>query len=121
MYRLGVIEESLDSREPLKELAPCFVSQRIEHVPGDEIPVWHISEYHVPQDQLSAILPLLQKHIKPTWYIHAFDDRQLYVVLTGKYFAVSLHRDASWAEMIDYGVNTARVERRYLENIPLHI
>lgn len=121
MFRLGVIEESLYNREPLKELAPCFVSQRIEQVPGDECPVWHTNEYIVPEDQIVGVLDLLKNHIKPTWYIHAFNDRKLYVVLIRKCFEIALLRDASWDEMIEYGVKEAGVERQYLENIPLHV
>lgn len=34
---------------------------------------------------------------------------------------LSLNRDYSWNEMIEYGVNEAKVERRFLENVPLHV
>ncbi len=34
---------------------------------------------------------------------------------------IALHKDESWNEMIEYGVNHANVERRFLESIPLHI
>lgn len=59
--------------------------------------------------------------VKETWYIHVFDDKQLFVVLRGRYFMLSLNRDYSWNEMIEYGVNEAKVERRFLENVPLHV
>lgn len=32
MYRLGIIEESIDDRNILSDLFPYFVSQRIENV-----------------------------------------------------------------------------------------
>ena len=121
MFHLGLIEESLNSRKPLKTLEPCFVSQRIEHVPGDEYPVWHTNEYHVPEDQIAAVLNLLKVYIKPTWYIHAFNDKTLYVVLIDQYFDISLQKDETWHEMIDYGVKVAKVAPQYLENIPLRI
>ena len=121
MFHSGIIEESLNSQEPLKALEFCFVRQRIEHIPGDEYPVWHTNEYHVPEDQISAVLNLLKGCIKPTWYLHAFNDKTLYVVLIGQCFNVSLQRDETWHEMIDYGVKVAKVRPQYLENIPLHI
>lgn len=59
MYRLGIIEESIDDRSILSGLMPYFVSQRTERVSEDE--------------------------------------------------------------MVEYGVTEAKVERGYLETIPLHI
>lgn len=59
--------------------------------------------------------------MKTTWYIHAFDEDKLYVVLSEKWFEISLYKDESWSEMIEYGVNCAKVERRFLESIPLRI
>ena len=121
MYRLGIIEESIDNKDVLDELATYFVSQRIENVPEDECPVWHINEYHVSDDRIVDIADALKRHIKKTWYCHAFSHEKLLVVLEGKWFAISLVRDETWDEMIEYGVNKANVERGYLETIPLHI
>ncbi len=36
-----------------------------------------------------------------TWYIHAFNEEKLYVVLSGKWFEIALHKDESWNEMIE--------------------
>lgn len=121
MLRLGVIEECLSNRKLLKVLEQYFVSQRIENVPEDEYPIWHINEYQVPEDKIEEVLNVLRIHIKPTWYIHAFNERRLYVVLIEKYFEIALYKDETWDEMIDYGVTVAEVERQYLENIPLYI
>ena len=121
MYRLGIIEESIDDRDILCILTPYFVSQRIENVPGDECPVWHINEYHVADDKIIDVAEMLKQHIKKTWYCHAFSDKKLLVVLKGKWFEISLKRDKTWDEMIEYGAVDANVERRYLETIPLHI
>lgn len=121
MYRLGIIEESLDNQNILNVIKKLFYSQRIEEVEEDEVPIWHINEYHVPDSELVNILPLLEEHIKPTWYIHAFSQEKLYVVLKGKSFNISKQKDDSWNEMIEYGVKNAKVERHFLENVPLHI
>lgn len=121
MYRVGVIEESLENREILSLLEQYFVSQRIEHVPEDEYPIWHINEYYVPEGKLKDILDVLKNSIKETWYIHAFNDKTLFVVLRGKWFEIAQKRDESWNEMMEYGVRFAKVECDYLENIPLHI
>lgn len=121
MYRLGIIEESIDDKGILSGLTPYLVSQRIENVPEDECPVWHINEYHVAEKAIENIADMLKNHIKETWYCHAFNGEKIFVVLTGKWFQVSLKRDETWDEMIEYGVVHANVERRYLETIPSHI
>lgn len=121
MFRLGVIEESLRHENILVLLKPYFFSQRIENVSEDAYPTWHTNEYHVPDDKIKEILDNLKNEIEPTWYIHAFNESMLYVVLSGKYFSVSRLRDDTWNEMIEYGVNEANVERHFLESIQLHI
>ena len=121
MFRLGIIEESVDGREILCVLNPYFVSQRIENVPDDECQVWHINEYHISDDKIESIADTMKQHIKETWYCHAFSDEKLFVVLKGKWFKISLERDETWNEMIEYGVDSANVERCFLEKIPLHI
>ena len=121
MYRLGIIEESIKDRSILSGLTPCFVSQRIEDVPGDECSIWHINEYHVAEDDITNIVNMLKQCIKETWYCHAFNEEKLFVVLAGRWFQISIKRDGTWEEMIEYGVREAKVEREYLETIPLHI
>ena len=121
MYRLGIIEESVCDRDILNTLAPYFILQRIENVPEDECPIWHINEYHVSDDTIEMIADILKKYIKETWYCHAFSDEKLFVVLKGKWFEISLKRDETWDEMIEYGLAEAKVERCYLESIPLHV
>lgn len=121
MYRVGIIEESIDDKGMLCVLDPYFASQRKEDVPEDECPLWHINEYHVPENKIEQVADILKSHVKETWYIHAFNDKNLFVVLKGKWFEISLAKDESWNEMITYGVEHAKVEREYLETIPLHI
>jgi hypothetical protein len=119
MFLLGVIEESLEDLNTLEVLKPFFFSQRIEEVPADASPIWHTNEYHVPDDKMIDLVPVLEQKVKLTWYIHAFNDEKLIVILPKKSFIISLHRDATWDAMIAYGVSV-NVEKRYLENIPLH-
>jgi len=121
MYRLGIIEESIDNKDILCDLTLYFVSQRIENVPGDEYPVWHINEYQVAEDKITDVVDMLKQHVKETWYCYAFSCERLFVILKGKWFEISLERDQTWDEMIEYGATHANVERRYLETIPLHI
>jgi hypothetical protein len=71
--------------------------------------------------KIEELLNILKKEVKLTWYIQAFSDNQLYVVLLDKFFSISLLRDDTWNEMIEYGVGVANVERHFLENIPLYI
>lgn len=121
MFRIGIIEESLEYVTTLELIKPYFFSQRIENVPNDEYPIWHTNEYHVPNESIEEMLNILKDEVKLTWYIHAFSDSQLFVVLRGNYFSVSLQRDDTWDEMIEYGINIANVERHFLETIPLHV
>lgn len=121
MYRLGIIEESLENKDILEILKPYFISQYVENVPEDECPVWHTNEYHVPENKIYELMDMLKEVLKLTWYIHAFNEEKLYVVLGRKWFEIFLHKDESWNEMIEYGVKCAKVERRFLESIPLHI
>ena len=121
MFRMGIIEESLENREILKMFEKYFISQRIEHVPEDEYPTWHTNEYHIPEEEIQELLDTLKEQIKTTWYIHTFNDKTLFVVLQGRWFEIALKKDESWNDMIEYGVKNAKVERRYLENIPIHI
>lgn len=51
MFRLGIIEESLENKEILEVLKPYFVSQYVENVPEDECPIWHTNEYHVAKEK----------------------------------------------------------------------
>ena len=120
MFTLVVIEESLEDLKVSQTLRPYFVNQRISEEPEDEYPIWHVNEYSVPEDDLPNVLTSLKDVIKPTWYAHAFNQEKLYVVLSRKVFQVSLKRDETWNEMIEYGVNCAGVEREYLETISLH-
>lgn len=121
MFRLGIIEESLENKEILDLLKPYFFSQRIEEVPEDVEPLWHTNEYHMPDDKIKELIPCLEKKVKSTWYIHTFNDDVLIVILHGKSFQISKKRDESWNDMIEYGVKVANVERHFLENVPLHM
>lgn len=121
MFKLGIIEESISEKIILEELKPYLYSQRIEKVPEDECPIWHTNEYHIDDDNIENICELLKDFVLPTWYIHAFNRKSLYVILQGKYFKISRHKNKTWDEMIKYGVTKAKVERHFLEHIPLHI
>lgn len=117
MFQLSVIEESLDDKNVINNLKQYLARQWIENVPKDEYPIWHINEYHVPEKKIDELLNLLTLHVKPTWYIHAFNDTKLCVVFVGRYFEVAPYRDETWNEMIEYGVEVAGVERQYIENM----
>lgn len=120
MYKLGIIEESLFSNNILISLKKYLHSQRIEEIPNDTIPIWHIGEYHILESELTDLLPELEKQVQPAWYIHAFNEDSLFVVLHGKSFKISPIKDDSWNDMITYGLSV-NVERHYLETIPLHV
>ena len=121
MFKLGIIEESLNDKQVLEMLKSDLFSQRAQIVQEDSCPVWHVNEYHIDDGKIHDILDVLADNIKQTWYIHAFSEKVLCVVLCGKWFELSLYRDETWEEMIHYGSTVAKVERQYIENIPLYI
>ena len=104
MYRVGVIEESLESLDTLEVLKPFFFSQRIEEVPEDASPVWHTNEYHVPDDKITGLMPILEQQVKKTWYIHAFNEESLFVILKGKSFCISPNKDETWNIKMKHGM-----------------
>ncbi|MCL2199716.1 MAG: hypothetical protein FWB80_12415 [Defluviitaleaceae bacterium] len=120
MFTLGVIEESLENAEVLSALKPFFYSQRVEEVPDDPYPVWHVNEYHVSDEKIDEVAELLARETKLTWYAHAFNDDVLVVILKGKAFRVAPHRDETWEEMLTYAEGV-KVEKRYIESIPLGV
>ena len=122
MFKLSVIEESLEHKQQvINDLSVFFFLQRIENVPDDTEPVWHINEYHIPDEKIEESLQSFTSEVKLTWYIHAFSDKRLYVVLRDKLFELSLHKDQTWNEMIQYGVEYAQVDANFLEDIPLDV
>ena len=74
-----------------------------------------------PASLASGIPPWFSLIIIRVYNGYVCPSQKLYVVLSGKWFEIALHKDESWNEMIEYGVNHAKVERRFLESIPLHI
>jgi hypothetical protein len=120
MFRLGVIEESLEIPIILGELKQFLFTQRIEEVPDDPIPIWHTNEYHIPDERIKEIADVLAQQIKLTWYAHAFNSNTLFVILKGKVFTVSPHKDETWNEMLVYA-ESVKVEKRYIESIPLSV
>ena len=121
MFRFGIIDESLSDKAIAEALAEYFLSERTESVEGDEYPLWHIKEYRVPDEKMSETAKALTAVVKKTWYAHGFNEKELYVILHGKFFVIPPKRCFKWREMIRYGVKHADVDKKYLKNIPLHI
>lgn len=121
MYRLGIIAESLKDISVLDTIKDCLFAEREEYVPNDSYPHWHIKEYRLEDGRIEEIAQILKENIKETWYIHAFDETSMIVILKGRYFILPLKRDKSWKEMIKYGVKVAKVKKNYLKSVPLHI
>ena len=119
MYTLVIIEESMLDKKELDALSLYLTNKKIENVVDDEFPIWHVNTYVVPDAVLFDTLLILEDQVKKTWYIHAFNENCLIVILNRKSFKISRVRDTSWDAMIAYG-ESVDVERYYLENIPLN-
>lgn len=121
MFRLGIIEESISNVSALEALEGYFHSERTESVSGDEYSLLPIREYRVPDEKMSETAKAITAVVKKTWYAHGFNEKELCVILCGKYFVLPPKRCFKWREMIRYGVKYADVDKKYLKNIPLHI
>lgn len=117
MYHMGIIAESLIHQELVKQWNQYIVNQRIEKVEGDEEEIWHVYELQCPENEILTLIELLKNEVKDTWYVHAFNETNLYVIMRGKYFKISQKRDESWNEMIEYGRKEAKVDEDYLDSI----
>lgn len=115
---MGIISESLNHQEILRQIINDYiVNQRIEKVEGDEEEIWHVYELQIPENEFLHIATLLKDDVKETWYIHAFNEEELYVIMKGKYFKISKQKDETWEKMIEYGRIVAKVEDFYLTSI----
>ena len=56
MFRLGIIEESLIDKSILDDLKQYYISQRLQRVPDDKFPIWHINEYHMDISQIKKTM-----------------------------------------------------------------
>lgn len=117
MYRMGLIAESLFHKEVIDKWKENVVNTKIQEVEGDEEPVWHTYELQFPEKDILNIIEELKNEIKPTWYVHTFNEENLFVIMKDKYFQLPLERDESWNEMIEYGSKVARIDPYYLESI----
>lgn len=119
-YTCGIIVESIGDPNTLEAIRAWLVHERIDEMPIEEEPVWHIREYRGPANQLERTIQMLESSIKPGWYIHLFNTagQVLYVVLHGKSFRLPLQRDERWEPMIAYAL-TVGVDRKWTENIPV--
>ena len=120
MYRFAIIEESLSRTEALDSLEPFFSKQRTYSIPDDSLPIWHINEYLVPDDNLSDFLPVLKARIMPTWFASAYNDDQLIITFRGRSFRLPKEKNARWEPMLTYGESVG-VEKRYLEDLPKYV
>lgn len=121
-YTCGIIEESLEDKTVLDSLAPWFVNERVQEMPGEPEGVWHVRQYMVPAGMLRRTLELLEQAIRREWYAHLFNTErgQLHVVFHGRHFSLPAVRDSTWEEMISYGL-TVGVDRKWTENISLRV
>ncbi len=121
-YICGIIEESLIDKVILIRIKQYLKKTRIEKRLNENPPKWHVNEYHIPAIELDDIIPLLEKTINREWYIHAFNlnDKNLIIIFKEKSFRISLSRDETWDEMIEYGKSVG-CGPEWTENIPRRV
>jgi hypothetical protein len=116
-----IITESLVNPSVLEEFREYLLQERTATVENFVPSLWHIGRYRLPRSQVSALISRLVDNIRNgEWYVHFYSEKtdELFVVLSGKVFALPKHRDSSWDEMITYGEKVG-VGRKWTENIPV--
>jgi|GEM_PF-1813808 len=115
-----IILESVTSPEILASLEPFVIKTRTEERPMETPPLWHLSRYRLPREQVLAYAPRLTKSFSNGgWYIHFFSENgaDLVVILRERFFLLPKTKDSSWDEMITYGESVG-VGHQWTETIP---
>lgn len=92
-YKGCVVEESLDNNLIVNELdiARVEISQKLR---------WHLYHVRVSEDEIKK----LSKHIKPRWYMHFWQDRNVIAVFKDKTYQFNFDDKDSWEPAIEYGL-----------------
>jgi hypothetical protein len=122
-YTGEIIRESLRDPSVLDAFKSYLVKTRTATVANFTPSLWHVERYRLPLDQVSLLTARLVNNINnDQWYVHFYSETsdEMHVVLSGRIFKLSKHRDRSWDEMIAYGESVG-VGRRWTENIPVDL
>jgi hypothetical protein len=121
-YICGIIEESLIDQSVLNKIKKYLKKTRIEKRKNEKPSEWHVNEYHLPFSVFEKIKIELETNTKKEWYIHAFNlnINKLIVIFKNKSFEISIKKDQTWNEMIEYGKSVG-CGPEWTENILLRV
>lgn len=97
-YKGTIIEESLIDSRVLNDLN--VVGFKITEE-DDQSERWHIYSVMIDSDDIDQ----LSKNIKPGWYMHFWQGRDVIAVFAGKTFEFDYDDKATWEPAIEYGLS----------------
>lgn len=129
-----IIAESLQDPEILKDFK-VIKKQSEENSEGAETRIWNLYTVEIEDEQIESVADKLSQTIKPEYYLHLTNKQELILVLAGQYFrlnVVSCGQEKEfglgdfvtdqagreiWQQAVDYAVNQAGLDQRYLINV----
>ncbi len=131
MWKGWIIDESLTDANFISKvkIVKTLIEENIE---GDEKHVWRIHTVEVEGKGIGTFSKQLEKIIKPTWYAHFTDGKNLLIVFIDKsfklelekvgkeeengitYFKVKPQEKQVWKEAFEYATKQAKVDPRYM-------
>ncbi len=131
MWKGWIIEESLSAASFLSKVK--IVKTLIEeNTEGDEKQVWNIHTVEIEDKRIATLSKQLENIIKPTWYAHFTDGKNLLIVFIHKsfklelekvgkekengitYFKIKPQEKQVWKTAFEYAIKQANVDSRYM-------
>jgi hypothetical protein len=97
-YQGAVVEESLADNRIINSLEITKVTVTEEDNPAER---WHIYKVLVTKDDIER----LSQDIKPGWYMHFWQGREVIAIFSGIQFEFNYDDKASWQPAIDHGLS----------------
>ena len=130
-YRGWIIDESLKDTSVLSELK--IINSKIEeNIEGDEKRVWKLYTVEFEDKDIDKFSEILEKNVKPEYYVHFTNGKELLIIFSGKSFRIRLEKAGKedeygisefkaqpddlkiWKDAVEYGTAKGKVDSRYL-------
>lgn len=96
-YKGTIIEESLIDNRIINDFKIIGFRISKDENPADR---WHLYTVAVTQDDIEYLL----HNIKPKWYMHFWQNRDVIVIFHDKKFKFNFDDKASWFPAVEYGL-----------------
>ncbi|HLD02449.1 MAG TPA: hypothetical protein VJC07_01990 [Candidatus Nanoarchaeia archaeon] len=126
-----IIDISLKDRDFLSKLK-VIKSLIEENVEGDNKQVWEVYTVEIENADIANISRRLETQIKPEYYAHFTNGKELLIIFSKKSFRIRLERVGEekpfgvnyfkatsedkkiWQSALEYGTNEGKVDKRYI-------